>query len=87
VRLEVGGEEAGISELLFLDDNSLVIAATNDAGGALHHCGVTATNTQPLATWPGLKPEGLSLSPARDRLVVAFDRQQETPVWTHLETP
>ena len=90
LHLEIGGESAGISELLFLGDDSLVIAATNETGGALFHCELTmpgGPHTETLAVWPGLKPEGLSLSPSRDQLVVAFDRQQDTPAWTHMETP
>jgi multidrug resistance efflux pump len=89
VPLEVEGEPAGISELLFTDAGLLLLAATNDKGGALFSAthGAGELRGDVLRTFPGLKPEGLCLAADGRRLVVVFDRQQETPLWTHLEMP
>ncbi|MFB3776656.1 MAG: biotin/lipoyl-binding protein [Bryobacteraceae bacterium] len=87
VSLPVGGRPAGISELLSLGDGSLLVAATNEAGGSLFR--VTASKqvmgAAPLAPFPGLKPEGLCRSAGGELVTVIFDRQQDTPLWTHLE--
>ncbi|MCW5981108.1 MAG: HlyD family efflux transporter periplasmic adaptor subunit [Bryobacteraceae bacterium] len=88
--LPVEGRPAGISGLLFLDDGSLLMAATNDHGGALFHArrpGGPELEAEQIASYPGLKPEGLCLSPEGDKLIVIFDRQDETPLWARLEIP
>jgi multidrug resistance efflux pump len=88
--LRVEGRPAGISELLFLPDGALLLAATNAAGGALFRARAPGGGDLPAETvmeYPLLKPEGLCLTPEGSRVVVVFDRQQETPLWSHLEMP
>jgi hypothetical protein len=89
VSLPVGGRPAGISELLSLGGNSLLVASANDAGGALFRVKASAQElrAEPFAPFPGLKPEGLCRSAGSDLVAVVFDRQQNTPLWTHLEVP
>ena len=89
VPLQVEGSPAGISEIVFLPDGTLVLAGTNFQGGALFHAKETTNgelSTMTLKSFPGLKPEGLCLSPDR-RLVVVFDQQQNNPLWAQLELP
>jgi multidrug resistance efflux pump len=89
VSLPVEGIPAGISDILPLTDGSLLLTATNTRGGALFLAAVTADaelQVTNLRSFPGLKPEGLCLSPDR-RLVVIFDQQQKKPLWMHMELP
>jgi hypothetical protein len=89
VRLPLAGRMSGISELLFLPDNSLLLAATGSAGGALFHVMVASDgklNARTLKTFAGLSPEGLCLSPD-NRLVVVFDQQRQAPQWMLMELP
>lgn len=89
VLLRVEGIPAGISELLLLDNGSLILAGTNDRGGALFRATETVEDelrASIFRMYPGLKPEGLCLSPDR-RLVVVFDQQQNSPLWAKLELP
>jgi multidrug resistance efflux pump len=88
VPLAAAGRPAGISELLFLPGGDLLLAATNSEGGALFRARASAGESgapERLASYPRLKPEGLSLTPDHQGVVVVFDRQQETPLWTRLE--
>lgn len=89
ILLEVEGEPAGISELLFTSTGRLLVAATNDKGGGLFSVtiGGEELRAELLRSFPGLKPEGLAPTPDGRRLVIAFDRQQETPLWARLEIP
>ncbi|MBN2362193.1 MAG: hypothetical protein JXR83_22265 [Deltaproteobacteria bacterium] len=89
---EVGGRSApaGIAELLALDDGGLLIAATSPTRGPQSGAlwlllrGGAAVR---VASFAGLKPEGVSLGPDRGTLYVVFDRQQETPQWATLPLP
>lgn len=89
VLLEVEGEPAGISELLFTAKGRLLVAATNDKGGGVFSvtAGGEELRVEPVRSFPGLKPEGLSLTPDGRRLVVVFDCQQDTPLWAQLDIP
>jgi multidrug resistance efflux pump len=87
VRLQAQGQPAGISELLFLSDGNLLLAARNDQGGAVFRAQFPAGGdlaVETLASFPALKPEGLSVAADRNSLVVVFDREEETPLWTQL---
>lgn len=83
----------GIADLLFLDDGSLLIAANAPKGGPADGGGAVWWVRPPaspalLVRFPGLKPEGLALSPGRDRVLVVFDRGQDRgPLWTELALP
>ena len=97
LHVQADGEQtpAGISELLFLPDGSLLLAATapgapDTQSGALWW----APEAQPgelvprhVRTFEGLKPEGLALAPTPGRLKVAFDRGSEAPLWVELPWP
>jgi multidrug resistance efflux pump len=85
VSLLVEGRPAGISELLFLPNGTLLLAAANAAGGAVFRAGKEIPEV--IAVYPRLKPEGLCLTPDGHRVVVVFDRRHDTPLWTHLEIP
>src|SRR5512142_1478538 len=83
----------GIADLLFVDDGTLLVAANAPKGGPADGGGAVWRVRPPappalLARFPGLKPEGLALSPGRDRVRVVFDRGQERrPLWTELPLP
>jgi hypothetical protein len=95
--VEVSGMKVcqGISDLLFLPDGSLVLAANapkggpKDHGGALWHlpAPVGKRPPLPLRRFSDLKPEGVTLSPSGRSLVVVFDRDQAEPEWAELPVP
>ena len=87
---------AGISELLFLPNGTLLMTSTPstiDTGtpsGALS----LVTTPQPgtieatkLRDFPGRKPEGLSLSAKPGHIVIAFDTGDKNPEWVELPWP
>ncbi|MGC4114719.1 MAG: hypothetical protein QM765_08940 [Myxococcales bacterium] len=85
----------GVSDLLFLPDGFLVIAANapkggpKDGGGALWLAKAPVGSSPPVLVrrFENLKPEGLSLDSKGTKLVVAFDRDQEQPEWMELPLP
>jgi multidrug resistance efflux pump len=91
----------GISELLFLPDGALMIASTPSSGdgapetGRLYHAPASlvssaaggALSPREVKTFPGLKPEGLSLSATPGRVVVVFDTGSDVPSWTEIPWP
>ncbi len=85
----------GISDLTFLPDGSLVVSANapkggpKDHGGALWHLDKPVGRTAPLMLrrFPGLKPEGVTLSANGRALVVVFDTGTEVPKWIELPLP
>lgn len=85
----------GVSELLELDDGSLLIAATASGtdpatqSGALWHAKDRAGLAAPtrVRVFPGLKPEGLARSPGGDAIAVAFDTGDAAPLWMELPWP
>lgn len=85
----------GISDMTFLADGSLVLTANSpkgaesDGGGALWTIPASPADAAPrlVRRFPGLKPEGLSLSPDRASLVLVFDRDRQQPVWMRWPLP
>jgi hypothetical protein len=86
---------AGISELLELPDRSLLVAATASAGdpgqqdGMLVHVPAHERLSNPVTvvTFAGLKPEGLSLTPDGDGIMVVFDTGDDAPRWVEQPWP
>lgn len=84
----------GIAELLFLADGSLLVAANApkagpaDGGGGVWWIGAPGAAPILLRRFPGLKPEGLALTPGGGRVVVVFDTGEgQEPLWTELTPP
>lgn len=84
----------GVTDLLFLTDGRLVLAANApktgkpDGGGAIWLLAKPGAKPVLLHRFQGgLKPEGLSLSPDSQRLVVVFDRGSELSQWVQLPLP
>ena len=86
----------GISELLFLPDGSLVIASVSSKSSGETVSGHLWSVAVPQAgnlsarlvrTFPGFKPEGISLSPKPGRLVVVFDADDNVPYWVEMSWP
>ncbi len=97
-KLEVPGPDQvsvpeGVTDLLFLPDGRLVLAANApksgkpDGGGAVWRLDAPDGKPVLLHRFLGLKPEGLSLSPDGKQLVVVFDRGQDPAQWVHLPLP
>ncbi|MFT3713872.1 MAG: hypothetical protein QM817_39940 [Archangium sp.] len=95
ITLDVKGTKQGISDLLSLPDGRLLLTSnrpksadqsTPDRGGALW---LLSKDKEPvlLQHFPGLKPEGLSLTPDGKRVKVVFDRGPATPQWWELPLP
>jgi len=100
VQLEVQADNAkapgGISELLALPDGTLLISATasgidtRSQDGSIYFArspNVGTTYARKIREFPGLKPEGLALSPVAGRYMVVFDRGNDTPSWIELPWP
>lgn len=87
----------GISELLALPDGSVLATATASAAadpgkqdGTLVHVASfsEASASRVLATFPGLKPEGLAWSSTSDSVVIVFDAGDDgTPHWSEQPWP
>jgi hypothetical protein len=85
----------GISDMTFLPDGSLVLSANapkggpKDHGGALWHLPKPVDKSAPLMLrrFPGLKPEGVTLSASGRGLVVVFDTDTAIPKWIELPLP
>lgn len=79
----------GISELLFLNRDTLAIAATPSEGepsdplGSLWTLSLSEDSTGPrrVKEFPGLKPEGLARGPQGKRVTVLFDQGRRQPLW------
>jgi len=77
----------GIADLTFLSDGQLLVLGNSpkhlpsDGGGSLWQ--LSAPNAEPrlLQRFPGLKPEGVSLTPDRQQAVIVFDRDGAPPLW------
>ncbi len=83
---------AGIADMMFWDDTTLVVAATASGIDAKTQSGAIVVVTpaagdlapHPLRTFANLKPEGLARGPS-GQLVVVFDRgQKQPPMWSQL---
>jgi hypothetical protein len=85
----------GVSDMTFLPDGSLVLSANapkggpKDHGGALWHLPKPVGKSSPLMLrrFPGLKPEGVTLSANGRALVVVFDTDTTIPKWIELPLP
>ncbi|WP_437283947.1 HlyD family secretion protein [Sorangium sp. So ce406] len=93
VDVELGGAPTpgGISDLCFLPDGSLAITSTpstadGDAGALFRVPRPQAGVLSPLLVrrFPGLKPEGVSLSLSSGNLIVVFDTGAEVPSFLEL---
>lgn len=85
-----GGEGSvlrGIADMATLPDGSLVLAANSpkglpsDGGGALYWFKPNTGALVLLQRFPGLKPEGVTLSNDGQSLVIVFDTDKRPPVW------
>lgn len=86
----------GISEILFLPDGSLILTSTSSKeqgtteSGKLWRVPSPAAGTlspELVKSFPGLKPEGLCLTPAAGKLAVVFDTGASTPMWLEMPWP
>lgn len=83
----------GVSDLLNLPDGSLVVLANSpkglpsDDGGAMFWLRPGAKSATLLREFPGLKPEGVTLSEDGRGLVVVFDTDRDPPLWTRMPLP
>lgn len=85
----------GLSDMLFLEDGSLLVAANapkggpDDGGGALWWVPEPARPGAPqlLRRFADLRPEGLAFSPGRRGVVVVFDRGRDAPLWAEFPLP
>ena len=77
----------GIANLTTLADGTLLVLANSpkgmpgDGGGALYR--VPAGTALPVLVrrFPGLKPEGITLSDDGRALVMVFDNDRKPPLW------
>ena len=95
-RIDGRNVPAGISELLFLPNGSLLITSTPSTADNGVSSGAISYSHQPspgifqtltLKEFPGRKPEGLSLSAKPGHIVVTFDKGADTPEWVELPWP
>jgi hypothetical protein len=98
LRVQAGGGEVsgGISDLLFLPDGTLLIAATPAAGDVSSASGSIFHIAEPRAglivprvvrAFNGRRPEGLSIAPAPGRFLAVFDAGDAEPSWIDLPWP
>lgn len=85
----VEGVCQGVSDLLFLPDGTLLLASNapksgpKGKGGALWRVEEKG-GAALVRSFPGLKPEGLGLSPGRDAVQVVFDTGGKAPRWLRM---
>lgn len=82
----------GISDLSFLPDGSLVLLANSpkkmppDGGGALWWLR-PGSAPRLLRRFPGLKPEGVTLTDDGQALLIVFDHDRQQPLWLRQALP
>jgi len=87
-----GSVVQGISDLAFLPDGSLAIVANSpkqmpaDGGGALWWLRPGGP-PRLLRRFPGLKPEGVTLTPDGKALMIVFDTDRQPPLWVRQALP
>lgn len=90
----------GISELLLPSNDQLLLTSTPSAKSNgtetgrlwsvkihsrdIYKPAIGPLTAQVVKTFTGLRPEGLSLSPKRDHVVITFDANQDIPYWIKL---
>jgi hypothetical protein len=85
--------QQGIADLTFGRDGVLYLVANSpkgalaDGGGALWRwarpaAGIAPVQPELVARFPGMKPEGIALTPDGAALAVIFDRDGAPPQWT-----
>lgn len=92
VTAATGAVVQGISDLSFLPDGSLVILANSpkkmpaDGGGALWWLR-PGEAARLVRRFPGLKPEGVTVTPDGKALLIVFDTDRQPPLWLHQPLP
>jgi hypothetical protein len=87
------GVGQGVADLTVLPDGSLALVANapkgapRDGGGALYWLPVGATTPQLVRWFPGLKPEGVTVSEDEKALILVFDNDAKPPLWLRLPLP
>ncbi|MDH3601610.1 MAG: hypothetical protein OEU26_18515, partial [Candidatus Tectomicrobia bacterium] len=90
----------GISDLLLPASDQLLLTSTPSSKSAatetgrlwsiklrprdIHKTSVETLTARAVKTFPGLRPEGLSLSAKLGHVVIAFDANQDTPYWVEI---
>lgn len=96
VQADGASTPGGIAELLSLPDGGLLIASTASRGRPSRQDGAlwwaadpdpADLQVQRIEVFEGLKPEALALAPSPGKVMVAFDRGAEVPMWTELSRP
>lgn len=86
---------AGIADMAFLSDTTLIVGATASGidtkheNGAVYSVKIMPQGAQAtkLQTFRELKPEGVALAPEANKLTIVFDRGKDAPMWTQLDLP
>ncbi len=87
-----GAVVQGISDMSFLPDGSLAILANSpkkkppDGGGALWWLR-SGNPPHLLRRFPGLKPEGVTVTPDGKSLLIVIDHDRQQPLWLHQQLP
>jgi hypothetical protein len=85
-----GNSLDGISDLLFLADNRLVVLSGKRHQGfimVINNAGQADMDVQILAKCEDINPEGISLNPnkGKDWITVVFDQGKKPSMWTELQ--
>ncbi len=88
-----GAIHRGISDLLALPDGSMVVLANSpkglpsDGGGAMFWLRPGTGPASLMHEYPGLKPEGVTVSADGKELVLVFDNDLNPPLWVRVPLP
>jgi hypothetical protein len=87
----------GVADMMFLDDEHLLLGATASGKsgkrqtGALVVASIAAGSEElrgtELRRFAGLKPEGIAASAEQGKIMVVFDRGKSTPLWVEIDRP
>ncbi len=83
----------GIADMTFLPDGSLLLVGNSpkglpdDGGGSLWRMDGASKAATLVQSFPGLKPEGITLAPDGASAVIVFDTDGAQPMWTRLAVP
>jgi len=87
------GVPEGIADLATLPDGRLAVLANSpkgrehDRGGSLYWFEPSTGRVTFVHQWPGLHPEGVTLSSDGGALVILFDANTDPPLWTRWPLP